>query len=134
MAPSLSDSSNSEGATLVVVGRRDIEVDKLSAEQVARFYLKQSTTLPSGSAIEPLDLREGTPLYVEFYNRVMGKSPAQVRAYWARQSFSGMGIPPRQLLSPADAVKVVLKTLGTIAYIQKKDLEDGLKVLLDTGK
>jgi hypothetical protein len=134
VASSMSESSNGDKGTIVVVGRRDIEPDQLSAEQVARIYFKQSTSLPAGGPVEPFDLREGSPLYVEFYSRVMGKSPAQVRAYWARQSFSGMGIPPRQFASTAEAIKLVLKTPGAIAYVQKKDLEDGLKVLLDTGK
>ena len=134
MVPSMSDSSNSDSSAMVVVGRRDLEADKLSVEQVARIYLKQLTSLPAGAAVEPVDLREGTALYVEFYSRVTGKSPTQVRAYWARQSFSGMGIPPRQLASSAEAIKAVLKTPGAIAYIQKKDLEDGLKVLLELGK
>lgn len=134
VASSMSQSPNSDHSTLVVVGRRDIEADKLSAEQVARIYFRQATSLPTGAHVEPLDLREGSPLYIDFYSRVTGKSPAQVRAYWARQSFSGMGIPPRQFASTSDVIKVLLKTPGTIAYIPKKDLEDELKVLLDIGK
>jgi ABC-type phosphate transport system substrate-binding protein len=58
--------------------------------------------------------------------------PAVVRAYWARQSFTGMGFRP-QADSAEEVSKLVQATPGAIGYIHKKQVAPALKVVLETS-
>ena len=66
VASSMSQSPNSDHSTLVVVGRRDIEADKLSAEQVARINFRQAISLPTGPTVDTPALREGSEPFLAF--------------------------------------------------------------------
>lgn len=125
---------SNEANTIVVVTRRDAEIDKLSLEQVSRIFLGQLDVLPSGVSLTPVDAPETSALYADFYSKVLGKSPAQVKAYRSRQSFAGIGVPPRQAGSAAQAFKMGSRGSLVIAYIHKSDVTDQTLVLLDTGK
>ena len=62
-----------------------------------------------------------------------GRSAGQVRAYWARQSFTGMGFPPKQADSAEEVSKLVQATPGAIGYIHKEQVAPALKVVLETS-
>lgn len=121
-------------AQVVVIANKDAPVDKIERDQATQIFLKQVQSWPDGSAIQPVDLREGTPLRAEFYSKVTGRSVAQVRSYWARQAFTGMGFPPKQVASAEDVSKAVQNTPGSIGYVARKEGETGVKVLLEVAK
>lgn len=125
---------NLDNSNLVVVARRDIDIDSLSKDQVTRIYLKQISTLPNGKPVEPLDLAEGSPVYQDFYAKVIGKTPVQIRSYWSRQAFTGMAIAPKQYASAAEVRQALANVPGTLAYLARKDVNDQLKVLFDPNK
>lgn len=126
----LAGAVHAQGSVVVVVNR-DTPVDKLSADQTTQLFLKQVQTWPDGKPVQPIDIREGAPLRAEFYSKVTGRSPGQLRAYWARQSFTGMGFPPKQVESAEDVSKLVQATPGAIGYVGKKQVPPTLKVVLD---
>ena len=117
--------------TVVVIGNRAIPVDKIDASQTTQIFLKQVQTWSNGKPIQPIDIKEGSPLRMEFYTKITGRSPGQLRAYWARQSFTGMGFPPRDVATAADVSKVVQATPGAIGYIDKRSADESIKILLD---
>lgn len=119
-------------AQVVVVVNRDTAVEKINSDQATQMFLKQVQTWPDGKPVQPIDIREGAPLRAEFYSKVTGRSPGQVRAYWARQSFTGMGFPPKQADSAEEVSKLVQATPGAIGYINKKQVAPPLKVVLET--
>lgn len=119
--------------TVVVIGNRAVPVEKLDANHTTQIFLKQVQTWANGKPIQPIDLKEGSPLRMEFYTKITGRSPGQLRAYWARQAFTGMGFPPREVATAADVSKVVQATPGAIGYIDKKSADEGVKILLDPG-
>ena len=79
-------------------------------------------------------MKEGSPLRTEFYAKVTGRTPGQLRAYWARQAFTGMGFPPREVATAADVAQAVRAQPGGIGYIDRKDVDDSTKILLDTAR
>lgn len=119
---------------LVVVVNKAVPVDKLDAGQATQIFLKQILTWPDGARIQPIDLTEANPLRAEFYSRVTGRSPGQLRAYWARQAFTGMGLPPREVATPEEVSKLVQSTPGAIGYVDRKNAEGGLKIVLDPSR
>ena len=117
---------------LAVIANRNVPVSSLMAEEVTQIFLKRSLTWPDGQPIRPVDIKEGEPLKAEFYARVTGRGLAQLRSYWARQAFTGVARPPREVASADDVLELVEKTNGAVGYTRRFD--DSVKVLLSVGK
>ncbi|MGL4410426.1 MAG: hypothetical protein ACRCTU_18730 [Zoogloea sp.] len=120
-------------AQVVVVANKSIPVEKLNADQTTQIFLKQTQTWPDGQPIYPVDIKEGSTIRAEFYGKVTGRTSAQMRAYWARQAFTGMGFPPKQVESADDVIKLVQATPGAIGYVSRKPTESPVKVVLEQG-
>ncbi len=116
-------------ADLVVVAGSQSPLNHLSREQVADIYLGRVTTLPGGTSALPLDLPASSPEREIFYNQITGKTAAQIRAYWAKMSFTGKGTPPRTVASAADIKKLTLSKPGAVAYLAEGTLDGSVKVL-----
>jgi ABC-type phosphate transport system substrate-binding protein len=121
-------------SSLVVIANKSVPVEKIDAGQATQIFLKQINTWPDGGPIQPVDIKEGSPLRAEFYSKVTGRSPGQLRAYWARQAFTGMGFPPREVATAEDVSKAVQAMPGAIGYIDRKNSDGATKVVLDPGK
>lgn len=121
---------------LVVIANPDARVEQMDAERITQIYLKQIQTWPDGKTVVPIDIKEGSPLRAEFYKRVTGRSLGQIRAYWARQVFTGMGFPPKQVATPEEMREAVQGASGAIGYIGKQDAQDqdNVKILLEAGQ
>lgn len=121
-------------STLVVIANKSVPLDKIDANQVTQIFLKQVSTWPDGAKIHPIDIKEGSPLRAEFYSRITGRSPGQLRAYWARQAFTGMGFPPAEVATVEDVNKAVQATPGSIGYVDRRPADASTKVVLDPAK
>jgi ABC-type phosphate transport system substrate-binding protein len=126
--------ANAATGAPVVIANKAVPVERIDAGQATQIFLKQVQTWPDGGRIEPIDLKEGAPLRTDFYAKVTGRSPGQLRAYWARQAFTGMGVPPREAATAEDVVRLVQATPGGVGYVERKNVDAGTKVLLDPGK
>ena len=73
----------------------------LSKDQVSNIYIGRSKEL------KPLDLPVSSTLRSAFYKKATDRDLAQVRAVWARVTFTGEGQPPRELADEAAVKKAV---------------------------
>ena len=105
----------------------------LTKEQTSAIFLGKSTSLPSGAQAVLFDLPESNPLREEFYTKVTGKSAAQVKAHWAKMSFTGKGTPPRELSNSGEMKKLLASTAGGIGYIEKPSLDDSVRTVYATN-
>jgi ABC-type phosphate transport system substrate-binding protein len=117
-------------AELIIIVNPKNPAASLSAEQVAQLFLGKSGTFPGGAAATPINLAEGVPLRDEFYTKVADKNPGQVKAYWAKQMFSGKGSPPKELPTSSDVKKAVASDPGAIGYVEKSALDATVKGVL----
>lgn len=82
-------------AELVVVVNPKSSAGTMTQEQVSQFFLGNST------AFKPVDQADGSPIRADFYKRVAGKEPSQVKAIWSKLVFTGRGKPPKEYPSSA---------------------------------
>lgn len=115
---------------LVVIVNASNPTVSVTADQVQQLFLGVTATMPGGLKAQPVDQAEESPLRVDFYQKVAGKSAAQVRAIWARLIFSGRGLPPKTLSSSADVKKFVAADRYGIGYIEKSAADSSVKVVL----
>ena len=53
-----------------------------------------------------------------------------MKATWARLTFSGKGVPPKELPNSADVKKFVAGNPNAIGYIEKSAVDASVKVVL----
>jgi ABC-type phosphate transport system substrate-binding protein len=105
-----------DGAFVVIVNP-ETRTDAIDRDFLRGAYLKKIVEWGEGEAIHPVDLPTRYPARDAFTEQVIRKTPAQLRAYWNQQIFSGKGTPPPEVSSPQDAIAYVIGTPGAIGYI-----------------
>jgi ABC-type phosphate transport system substrate-binding protein len=117
-------------AELVVIVSARSAVATLRADQVADIFLGQAVRFPDGGEAAALDQPIGSPLRDEFYAKVAAKSPALMKAYWAKMIFTGRGQPPREAQGSAAVRKLVADNPALIGYIDRTALDASVKPVL----
>jgi ABC-type phosphate transport system substrate-binding protein len=117
------------GSDVVAVVSSKSRVTSLNSDQVADIFLGKTSHFPDGTQATPIDQSEDSPARERFYAQFTGKSPAQVRAYWAKIIFTGRGQPPRQVGNSAEAKKLVAQNPNAIAYIDSAMVDDSVRVV-----
>lgn len=116
-------------AELVLVASARGVAGELSYERAENLYLGHTTTLADGTPVKLLDLPNGM-LRDDFYLKLTGKNPAQIRAYWSRQVFTGRALPPKEAGSIAEARQWLIDTPNLIGYMERADVPAGARILL----
>lgn len=111
-------------AQVVVITSPKSSIASLSPEQVANVFLGKTPGAAS-------DLPEGSPVREQFYAKATGKTSSQVKAVWARLTFSGKATPPKELPTSADVKKFVAANPEAIGYVEKSAADGSVKVLLE---
>lgn len=114
----------------VVVGAKS-PVTGISKEQTAALFLGKSSQLPGAGVPVLVDQSEASELRKTFYNKVADKTPAQVKAIWARLVFSGKSSPPKEVASSAEVKKLLVSNPDALGYIEKNAVDGSVKVLLE---
>lgn len=122
--------AHAASAQVAVIVNPKSTIASLSPEQVSSIFLGKSNTLPSGATAAPVDLPDGSPVHDQFYSKATGKTSAQVKATWARLTFSGKATPPKELGSSADVKKFVASNPDAIGYIEKSAVDGSVKAVL----
>lgn len=117
-------------AQIAVIVNPKSPLASMTQEQVAAIFLGKSQTLPSGQTAVPADLPEASPAREIFYSKGAGKSPSQVKATWARLTFSGKATPPKEVPTAADVKRYVSSNPDAIGYIEKSAIDGTVKVVL----
>ena len=119
----------SANADIVVIVNPKNAAASLSADQVSAIYLGNTATFPDGAAALA-DQPESAGIRGDFYQKATGRSASQVKATWARITFTGKGTPPKELKSDADVKAFVAGDPKAIGYIDSSAVDGSVKVAL----
>ncbi len=117
-------------AEVVVVVSAKSTVSQLDKDQVADIFLGNAASLPGGGKAEPIDQAAGAAVREEFYTKVTGRNAAQIKAHWAKQSFSGKGAPPKSAASDDELKKLLAANPNAIGYLEKSKVDASVKTVL----
>jgi len=104
-------------------------IARLTREEAARLYTGRLVGQSERLVLRPLDLPAGA-LRDEFYLRLTGKNPNQIRAYWSRLVFSGQAAPPHEAATPAEVRALVAKYPDLVGYLPETEVDGSVRVLL----
>ena len=116
-------------ADVVVVVSRDSNIDKLTRHQVADIFLGRAVPLVNGMKLVPVDLPEDSTVRQAFYMKLLGKSPAQMRAYWSKIIFTGRGLPPKEVASALKAKEKIAVNRYYVGYVAKETKDSSVKIV-----
>jgi len=123
--------ANAAGAAeLAVVVSARTPVMVLHTDQVAEIFLAEANRFPDGREAVPIDQQVGTAVRDAFYEKVVGRSPAMMKAYWTKLFFTGRGVPPQEAAGDAAVKKLVAENPGMIGYIDRAALDATVRAVL----
>lgn len=120
-------------ADMVLVANPRSGVERLKHDEVVNIYLGRYRRLPSGLTAEPLDQPAESEMKARFYRQLVGKSLAEINAYWARLVFSGKTLPPLAVASSDEALAQVAARHGALAYIERAKADKRVLVVYELG-
>lgn len=118
-------------AQIAVVVSAKSPATGLNKEQTAALFLGKSTQLPGAGSPVLVDQGEASDVRKNFYGKVADKTPAQVKAIWARLVFSGKSAPPKEVPNSAEVKKLIAGNPDAVGYIEKSAVDSSVKVLLE---
>jgi len=111
----------------IIIANTSIKATDVSKADLRDVFTGGSSTL-AGAHVSPVLLKSG-PVTDGFLALYIGKPDAAFRAGWRSLVFSGQATMPKSLDSDAAVVDYVAHNAGTIGYIGKATLHEGVKVL-----
>jgi len=117
-------------AELVLIAHPGNTTEALTAKQAKRIYLGKDKSFPGGGRVTAADQEKGSPARVEFYARIVKKSPTKLNSYWSKKLFSGKGAPPPVIGDDEEIKTWVSKHPNGLGYVDAAVLDDSVKVLL----
>jgi|SRR5882757_1874951 len=129
-ALTLSLAAGGSSADVVAVVSANSTIMTLSKAQVTDIFLGRVSRFPDGAQAVPIDQAEGSVVRDQFYVRVAGKSPAQIKAFWSKIIFTGRGRPPKAVSNSIDVKKRIAENPAAIGYIESQLVDDTVRVVL----
>lgn len=123
----LSISANSLAEVAVIVNPANSNA--LSESDVSRAFLGKLKKFADGQAIEAVNSAAGNAVRIEFQQKALKKSAAQIKAYWSKRLFSGKGKPLKELSTDQDIIDFVTNTPNAIGYIDSSKVTGSVKVI-----
>ncbi len=122
--------SRMAAADIVVVVSAKSPVGALSKEQVEDIFLGKTIRFPDGALAVAIDQPEGSAIRNEFYVKVVGKTAAQIKAYWSKIIFTGRGQPPPSVSNTVEMMKRISANPAAIGYIDRDMMNDSVRAVL----
>lgn len=116
-------------AEIAVIVNRDSPIDNFTHRELVDLYMGRNLFLPSGALAVRIDQAPTSSIRRAFYEELVGKSVAEVNAYWAKLLFTGQSTPPYSLDSSQKVLEVVGKNLNAIGYIDAEEVDETVKTV-----
>jgi ABC-type phosphate transport system substrate-binding protein len=117
--------ANAAGA---VVAAKDSGISTIDAEEAKKLFLGREPQI-NGENVVLIFQRQGAPTRDEFESKVLGRTGAELTAYWSKLIFTGKANAPVEVGGDADVKAKVNNTPGAIGYISDGTVDGSVKVL-----
>jgi ABC-type phosphate transport system substrate-binding protein len=101
----------------------------LDDDTISNLFLGQARSFAGGTEATPVNQAAGSNAAQEFSTKFLKKTPPQLRAFWAKQVFTGGSKPPKELDGDEAVMKFVASTPGAIGYVETTKLIAGVKAV-----
>lgn len=116
-------------ADVTVIANKSLSIDNISSKQAKKLWLGKLKKL-GGTNVVVVDQTFGSKVFDDFYSKIVKKKPRQLKAYWAKITFTGKGFPPKQLKDDTAIINWVAQNPGALGYVDSSAVNDTVKSLL----
>lgn len=120
---------NNASAEVVIVVSTDSPITSLSRAELTDIYTGRMNSLSSGQKIVPIDQKENSSAYSEFYRDYLEYTVAQIKVHWSKLIFSGRGQPPRTVADEKGMAEFVAEHPNAIGYLSADQVNNNLRVV-----
>lgn len=122
--------TTSASADLAIISHPDYDGAPISSMQVKKLFLGERKALPNGIKATPINHAAGSPDRKVFFSQVLSMNESIHKLHWKRKIRTRNGISPLELNSFDEVLRSVANTPGSISYIDKRLVDDSVKVIL----
>ena len=102
---------------------------ELSPKIIQRIFLGKLKTFPGGGAALPLEHPAKSVVRENFNKEVLNKSSQQMRSYWGRLIFTGKGLPPKEVDTSEEIIRLVKTNPNTVGYVDMSLINSDVRVV-----
>ncbi|WP_100642999.1 phosphate ABC transporter substrate-binding protein [Alteromonas facilis] len=128
MAIALSVVSHSVLAEVVMVVHPS-NAEAIDAKVVKRIFLGKDKKYPGGAEATPINQVAESDVRGQFDDSIIGRSSAQVSAYWSKLVFTGKGVPPTEVKDDAEVIATVAADPSAIGYVDSASVTGDVKAI-----
>jgi hypothetical protein len=121
---SLACASLPAAAAIAIIASPKNPISRISLPELSQGFLGMA------SEFMPIDQKEESAIFRQFYEKVVRRDPREVKAMWARMVFTGIARPPRQFDSDEAIKREVAANDRAVGYIDVNAVDNKVKVLL----
>jgi len=96
---------------ITIITSNNSSLKPITKQELADLYLGKISKI-QGIEVTPIDNIEN---YKEFYMKITGKTPKEIRAYWMRELYKGDRTPPKKM-STKKIKALIKKNHNVISY------------------
>ncbi len=101
----------------------------MDGKAIEKLFLSKAKSFPGGGEAVPINQSEGSSARSEFDKKVLGKTSAQLTAYWSKLVFTGKGTPPKDVASDAEVMSLIAANPNMIGYVDAGAVDGSVKVV-----
>jgi len=101
----------------------------LDKNVIERIYMGKTNNFEDGKPAQPVNSSKGNSSRENFNKLVIGRTDAQVNAYWSKLLFTGKGTPPKEVGSDQDVIAAVSANESAIGYVDASAVTANVKVV-----
>lgn len=105
-----------DNLNFAVIVSKNTEITSISKKDISNIFLSKTKKLPNGERAIPIGLQTKEE-EKSFYLKLSGKTPIQLRKYWATMIFTGKGQAPKKIQNIEKIISFVQKNKNAIAYL-----------------
>jgi len=128
MAAALVLLSSSAFAGIVVIVHPS-NTNNIDAASIKQIFTGKASSYDDSSEAIPLNLGPKNAATDEFNDKVLRKSAKQLKAYWSKKMFTGSGMPPKEIGSDAEMVKLIATNPNLIGYVSAEAVDASVRVV-----
>lgn len=121
--------SSSTFAEVVVIVNAGNDTSTMKKSQLSRIFMGKATAFENGGKAVAINQITASSSRAGFDSGLLGKTTAQINAYWSKQMFSGGGTPPEELNGDLAVLQYVSANPESIGYVDSSVVNGAVKVV-----
>lgn len=112
----------------MVIVNPKVNIAALTKTDLADIFLKKIGSYSKDEKLTPID-QKPNEVRTHFYEKILGKSDAEMKAYWSREIFTGHAYPPHSEEGDLSVKESVSNNPTYVGYIDSTVVDEKVKVV-----